>query len=114
MTEEVNTYEQEENRHRAHMPAIFSVASFDSQTSSEALIFESKAFFVKMLETIKNWSDQASERIRVHNAELEPIQREVLMTVQQIIGRETAQINTQLTAEKNKANKEQADAATQL
>ena len=111
MTEEVNTYEQEENRHRAHMPAIFSVASFDSQTSSEALIFESKAFFVKMLETIKNWSDQASKRIRVHNAELEPIQREVLMTVQQIIDRATAQIKAQLTAEKNK---EQADAATQL
>ena len=111
MTEEVNTYEQEENRHRAHMPAIFSVASFDSQTSSEALIFESKAFFVKMLETIKNWSDQASKRIRDHNAELEPIQREVLMTVQQIIDRATAQIKAQLTAEKNK---EQADAATQL
>ena len=54
MTEEVNTYEQEENGHRAHMPAIFSVASFDSQTSSESLIFKSKAFFVKMLETIKN------------------------------------------------------------
>ena len=111
MTAEVNTYEQEENRHRAHMPAIFSVASFDSQTSSEALIFESKAFFVKMLETIKNWSDQASERIRVHNAELKPIRREVLMTVQQIIDRATAQIKAQLTAEKNK---EQTDAATKL
>ena len=111
MTEEVNTYEQEENRHRARMPAIFSVASFDSQTSSEALIFESKAFFVKMLETIKNWSDQASERIRVHNEQLKLIQREVLMTVQEIIDRATAQIKAQLTAEKNK---EQADAATQL
>ena len=67
-----------------------------------------------MLETIKNWSDQASKRIRVHNAELEPIQREVLMTVQQIIDRATAQIKAQLTAEKNKAIKEQADAAIQL
>jgi hypothetical protein len=81
MTEEVNTYEQEENRHRAHLPAIFSVASFDSQTSSEALIFESKPFFVKMLETVKNWSKQASERIRVHNEDLELIKQEVLMTV---------------------------------
>ena len=81
MTAEVNTYEQEENRHRTNMPAIFSVASFDSQTSSEALIFKSKEFFVKMLETIKNWSDQASEKIRVHNAYLELIKQEVLMTV---------------------------------
>ena len=98
MTEEVNTYEQEENRHRAHMPAIFSVASFDSQTSSEALIFESKAFFVKMLETIKNWSDQASEKIRVHNDQLKLIKQEVLMTVQEMINRATAQLQEQLAA----------------
>ena len=98
MTAEVNTYEQEENRHRAHMPAIFSVASFDSQTSSEALIFESKAFFVKMLETIKNWSDQASERIRVHNDQLKLIKQEVLMTVQEMINRATAQLQEQLAA----------------
>ena len=98
MTEEVNTYEQEENRHRAHMPAIFSVASFDSQTSSEVLIFESKAFFVKMLETIKNWSDQASERIRVHNDQLKLIKQEVLMTVQEMINRATAQLQEQLAA----------------
>ena len=115
MTEEVITYEQEENRHRPEMPAIFSVASFNSQTSSEALIFDSKAFFVEMLETIKNWSDQASERIRVHNAELKPIQREVLMTVQQMIAdkdQSIAQLQAQLNAEKNKANEEQANAST--
>jgi hypothetical protein len=38
-----------------------------------------------MLETIKNWVDKASVRIKVHNDELEPIQREVPMTVQQMI-----------------------------
>jgi len=81
MAEEVKTYEQEENTHRANMPAIFSVASFDSQTGNEELIFKNKVFFVKMLETIKYWSDKASQKIRVHNAELESIQQEVLMTV---------------------------------
>ena len=49
------------------------------------MVFESKAFFVQMLETIKNWVDKASVRIKVHNDELEPIQREVPMTVQQMI-----------------------------
>ena len=52
-----------------------------------------------MLDTIKTWSDRASVRIRVHNAELEPIQKEVLMTVQQMIERAIAdrdQINAKL------------------
>ena len=40
-----------------------------------------------MLENIKTWSDQASVRIRVYNTELETLQREVLMTVQQMIDR---------------------------
>ena len=86
------------------MPASFMVASFDSQTSSDALIF------VKMLE-IKNWSDQASERIRVHNAELKPIRQELLITVQQIIDRAAAQTKSQFTAAKNK---EQTDSATKV
>ena len=49
------------------------------------MVFESKAFFVQMLETYKNWSDRAAIRIKIHNDELEPIEREVLTTVQQII-----------------------------
>ena len=34
MADEVLVYEMEENRHRAQMPAIFSVGKFNSQTSS--------------------------------------------------------------------------------
>ena len=45
------------------------------------MVFESKAFFVQMLETYKYWYDRAAVRIKVHNDELEPIEREVLMTV---------------------------------
>jgi len=91
MADEVLAYELEENRHRAQMPAIFSVGTFTSQTSSKALVFESKAFFVQMLETYKYWYDRAAVRIKVHNDELEPIEREVLMTVQQIIDKAMAE-----------------------
>ena len=98
-------------RFKAEMHVNFVKSTMMKSMIESKALEETKAFFVKMLETIKNWSDQASERIRVHNAELDSIQREVLMTVQQIIDRATAQIKAQLTAEKNK---EQADAATQL
>ena len=80
------------------------------------MVFESKAFFVQMLETIKNWVDKASVRIKVHNDELEPIQREVPMTVQQMIedkDKAIAELQAQLT-EKNKANKEHVDAVSKL
>ena len=80
------------------------------------MVFESKAFFVQMLETIKNLVDKASVRIKVHNDELEPIQREVLMTVQQMIedkDKAIAELQAQLT-EKNKANKEHVDAVSKL
>ncbi len=43
-----------------------------------------------MLETYKYWYDRATARIKVHNDELEPIEREVLMTVQQIIDKAMA------------------------
>jgi hypothetical protein len=69
-----------------------------------------------MLETIKNWVDKASVRIKVHNDELEPIQREVPMTVQQMIedkDKAIAELQAQLT-EKNKANKEHVDAVSKL
>jgi len=69
-----------------------------------------------MLETIKNLVDKASVRIKVHNDELEPIQREVLMTVQQMIedkDKAIAELQAQLT-EKNKANKEHVDAVSKL
>jgi len=38
-----------------------------------------------MLDTIRSLTNRAYVRIKVHNSEQEPIQREVLMTVQQII-----------------------------
>ena len=43
-----------------------------------------------MLETYKYWYDRAAVRIKVHNDELEPIEREVLMSVQQIIDKAMA------------------------
>jgi hypothetical protein len=38
-----------------------------------------------MLDTIRSLTNRAYVRIKVHNSEQEPIQQEVLMTVQQII-----------------------------
>ena len=55
------------------------------------MVFECKAFFVQMLETYKNWSERAAVRIKVHNDDLEPIKREVLITVEQIIGKVMAE-----------------------
>ena len=43
-----------------------------------------------MLETFKYWYDKAAVRIKVHNDELEPIVRDVLMTVQEIIDKAMA------------------------
>ena len=85
MVEEVNKFELEENRHRSQMPPIFSVGTF--KASSTGLVFESKEFFISILETIKIWSDKASVKIRDHNAELELIQEDVLITVKQMIER---------------------------
>ena len=72
------------------MPAIFSVGSFDTVTCTEELVFKSTAFFVKLLDTIKIWSEKAAVKIKAHNEELEPIEHEVLMTVQQMIARAVA------------------------
>ena len=44
-----------------------------------------------MLETFKYWYDKAAVRIKVHNDELEPIQQEVLITVQQVIDKVIAE-----------------------
>ena len=60
---------------------------------------------MKMLETIKNWSDQESGRIIIHNAALELIKSEVLMTVQQMIAgkdEKIAKLKAKLAALKKK------------
>ena len=44
-----------------------------------------------MLSNIVKWADKARQQIEAHNVELEPIRKEVLMSVQEIIKQAVAQ-----------------------
>lgn len=121
MSADVAAYESDENKERPQMPAIFSVGPFSSETAATALFVESREFFAKLRDTIKAWADMAAVRIKAHNAECEPIKREVLMTVQQAIDRAVAKksetiarLEDKLDAERDKVDREKGESQGKL
>jgi DNA repair exonuclease SbcCD ATPase subunit len=85
MSEEMAGFEQEENQLRPQMPGVFSVGEFKSDEAAQTLTVECRTYFARMLSTMQKWADKAREEITEHNAKLNVIKQEVLMSVQQQI-----------------------------
>lgn len=65
------------------MPGIYSVSGFKSEMAANAVAIDCKQLFVELLKTMKEWAIKTRDKIDTYNKELEPIRREVLMSVQE-------------------------------
>jgi hypothetical protein len=56
MTEEVKAFENDENRKRSRMPAVFSVSGIRAEDATKFVAIECKTLVAKILETFKEWA----------------------------------------------------------
>ncbi len=92
ITQEIPTYERDENQRITRLTEVFSIGDFKSKDAATMVVVQCKELFETMLSTIRKWADEKRQKVEERNTQLEYIKSIILLTVEQQIMRRTQKL----------------------
>jgi len=102
-------FEMKENNLRGALKGVFANGIFKASTMDKLVRLEFNEFAESIIGELKCWSKETTERVSLHNKELQEIADDVLMTYEDMLKKSTEQLNTQHAQEMEELRKQLED-----